>query len=159
MQREVRERKSREENSSEQQMPCSSRWKALLSEYLDTEWVQVEFGEPLAPLQVSKAKRVQNIKDSTEMNLKTRIGTGTWNKSCKLRGLGGPGRQCQKSKCRSMWVSRKWQRVWQTLRHIRWLSSCWLDLQFPDLLSFVVFCCCFHNEAGNLAWYVTFPSF
>lgn len=73
-----------------------------MSEYMDTESVQVEFGEPLAPRQLSKAKRVPNRKGTAEMNTKTRTGTGACSESCKLRGLRGPGRQCQKWKCRRM---------------------------------------------------------
>lgn len=121
------------EESGKRIPQSSSRWKALLSECMDTRiW-----GACLP--QLSKARRVQNTKGTTEMDMKTRIGTGTCNKSCKLRGLWGPGRQCLKWKRRSMWVRRKWPRVWQTQRHSRWLSFCWLDLQSPDLLIFVVF--------------------
>lgn len=43
-----------------------------MSECMDTGiW-----GAPLPHL--SKARRVQNTKGTTEMNMKTRIGTGTW---------------------------------------------------------------------------------
>lgn len=71
--------------------PSSSRWKALLSECRDTGiWGASHL--PHHPQQLSKAKRAQNIKGTTEMNMKTRIGPGTYHKSCKLRGLWGPGR-------------------------------------------------------------------